>query len=145
MTLYDVRWLLMAGDSGALSPLPADLHTFTLGRWECALSPEMSDDGLAGGRLTIDRRRRLVCTHGSGMTMQTELACGYELPSPAAMGSPARFTRSTKIALSEGPALTLSCEPLATERLRVLTKGRVGSVEACVAHGAVEPCPSGTD
>jgi hypothetical protein len=145
LALHDLQWVLQTADEGAQEVIaPNAVHPFTLGRWECALSEEQSADVFEAAHLTIARERRLVCTHASGMTVQTELSCGYEAPSPAAEGAPARAGRHTVLNLAEAPALTWSCRTTLVERLRVRQQ-EGATADLCVSEGrSLVPCDSGS-
>ena len=140
LALFDVRWLILTGDSGAYASVPGTLHNFTLGRWECALSGEKTGDTLEQGKAVLDRKRRLVCTHPTGVVAQSELSCGWRTPSPVRDGSPARGRREMHLSLSDAPTVSVSCEPEATRRLPLYHGERERTAEACVVAGHVQAC-----
>jgi hypothetical protein len=141
LTLYDVKWMLLTGDSGALTEVPVGLHSFTLGKWECALGAEQSDDALADDRARVRRTRKLVCTHATGITMLTEVACAYAMPSQPVDGSPRLARRETKVDLGDAPGVTLACEPTPTERLALYQGERQIVAEACLRSDQLVACP----
>lgn len=109
-TLYDLRWQL------AVEPQPAhvlqdDLSTFTVGRWECALGKTQVDDAREANQLRLRRSRKLACTHVSGTTVQTALAC------EVMTGSPAPAAHALPLQLDTAPPLLLSCDAVPVERL----------------------------
>ncbi len=144
LALFDVRWLILTGDSGAFASVPKTLHNFTLGRWECALSAEKPSDRLEDGKVSVDRKRRVVCTHATGVIAQSELQCAWQTPSPVKNGSPAQGKRELRLSLSDAPGVSISCEPESKERLPVYTGERERSAEACIVNGRVLSCPSAT-
>lgn len=141
LAVYDVRWLVLTGESGAYASVPPTLHTFTLGRWECALGAEIGLDDYREGMATTHRERRLVCTHPTGVVAQSQLACEWHSPSPVRAGSPTQAKRELHLTLSDAPSVSLSCEPVAIERLPIYDRDRVSSREVCVIAGRVETCP----
>jgi hypothetical protein len=141
LALYDVKWMLLTGDSGALTESPVGLHSFTLGKWECALGAEQSDDALTDDRASVRRTRKLVCTHATGITMLTEVACAYAMPSRPADGSPRQARRETKVDLGDAPSVTLACEPTPTERLALYQGERQRVAEACLGNDKLVACP----
>ena len=142
LTLYDVRWLVLTGDSGALASVPSTLHNFTLGRWECALSAEKTSDRLEAGKASVDRKRRLVCTHPTGVVAQSELSCAWQTPSPIRHGSPTEARREMRLSLSDAPSVSVSCEAEAKDRLPIYQGEHERTAEACVVAGRVAPCPA---
>jgi hypothetical protein len=140
LTLYEVKWMLLTGDSGALVEIPAGLHAFTLGKWECALGAEQSNDALADDRASVQRARKLVCTHATGITMMTEVGCAYAIPSRPADGSPRLARRETQVDLGDAPSVTLACEPSATQRLSLYQGERQSVAEACLSGERVVAC-----
>ena len=140
LALYDLRWTLLAGDSGAVSEVPTAPHSFTLGRWECALSAEQASDAFESGHARVRRERRVACTHPTGLTMQTELRCGFEMPARPAEGSPRLARRETHITLGDAPAFTLACEPTPADRLSLVQGAHEPLAEVCLAQGAVVAC-----
>ena len=140
LALYDVRWLLLAGESGALTEAQPALHSFTLGHWECALSAEEAQDTFTGGHAQVQRQRRIACTHPTGLTMQSELSCRFAMPARAVDGSPRMARREARIALGDAPPLTLACEPFATEQLELVRGAREPVAKVCVRDGSVAPC-----
>jgi hypothetical protein len=140
LSLYDVKWMLLTGDSGALTEIPPTLHSFTLGKWECALGAEQSEDALADARARVNRRRKAVCTHATGITMMTEVGCAYAIPSRPAEGAPRLARRETQIDLGDAPGLTLACEPAPTERLALFQGERQPVGEACLDGTGVVAC-----
>lgn len=144
LALYDVRWLILTGDSGAFAGVPSTMHNFTLGRWECALSGEKTSDSLADNQVRVDRTRRLVCTHATGVTAQSELQCAWQIPSNIQSGSPKEARREMHLTLSDAPPVRVSCEPEAKEPLPVYQgeRGRTGF--ACVVEGQIKACPAPT-
>lgn len=141
LTLYDVRWLILTGESGAYASVPPTLHNFTLGRWECALGAERAQDELSDSVASVQRKRRLVCTHPTGVVAQTELSCGFRMPSALADGSPKQSRREAQLTLSDAPSVSISCEPEIKERLTLYRAEREKVAEACVAEGKVTTCP----
>ena len=140
LALYDLRWTLLAGDSGAIAEVPSTPHSFTLGRWECALSAEQASDAFESGHARVRRERRVACTHQTGLTMQTELRCGFDMPARPAEGSPRLARRETHIALGDAPAFTLACEPFATDRLSLMQGAHEPLADVCLVQGAVGAC-----
>ncbi|HEX5655796.1 MAG TPA: hypothetical protein VFX59_01320 [Polyangiales bacterium] len=107
--LHDLRWQLAVGREPAHA-VPDDLHAFTVARWECALGKVQMDDAREASGLRLTRTRRLACTHASGSTIQTSLACEVITGAPAS-------ARSLPLALDTAPLLTLGCTPVAVERV----------------------------
>lgn len=143
LTLHDIQWVLKTGNEDSEVIAPREVHAFSLGRWECALGEERRADVFEAPRLTIARQRRLVCTHASGITVQTELACGYEAPSRAAQGAPSSAGRHTELAFADAPVLTWSCRTAKVERLQVRSDST--DHELCVIEGsAIGRCSDGT-
>ena len=140
LALYGVQWFLLAGDSAAPVQVPPSLHPFTLGRWECALGAEKASDELRPEYARVARSRKLVCTHNTGLTMQTELSCGFRMPALPADGSPARARRETHVSLADAPALALACEPIAAPRLTLYGGTREVLAEVCLTGRAVAAC-----
>jgi hypothetical protein len=140
LALYNVRWMLLSGDSGALVEMARELHPFTLGRWECALSAESASDTFGAGRAEVKRTRRVACTHPTGLTMQTELACGFAMPARPGDGSPRAARREARIALGDAPSMTLACEPFATERLSLKQADKDAVAEVCLRDATVATC-----
>jgi len=144
LALYDARWLVLTGDSGAYATVPPNLHNFTLGRWECALGAEKTADELADGRAHVHRERRLVCTHPTGVVAQSELTCDWQSPAPIRAGSPTLGKRELHLSLSDAPSVSVSCEPEAKPRLPIYQRDRERTAEACVIDGQIKPCPAET-
>jgi hypothetical protein len=142
LALYDVRWMVLAGESGVLTEVPPALHSFTLGRWECALSAEDANDQFVNGHAQVARTRRIACTHATGLTMQSEVRCGYQIPGPVSEGSPRHARRESHIALADAPPLTLACEPFVTERLELVHGAREPVAQVCLHAGELVPCKS---
>jgi hypothetical protein len=107
--LHDLRWQLTIGRDATLA-VPDELHAFTVGRWECALGKVQMDDAREATQLRLTRTRRLACTHASGTTVQTSLACEVITGSAAS-------ARSLPLALDTAPSLTVGCKPVAAERV----------------------------
>jgi hypothetical protein len=107
--LHDLRWQLTIGREPARA-VPDELHAFTVGRWECALGKVQMDDAREATQLRLTRTRRLACTHASGTTVQTSLAC--EVTTGAASSA-----RSLPLALDTAPGVTVACAPVAVERV----------------------------
>jgi hypothetical protein len=142
LALYDLHWMLLTGDSGALVELPLGLHAFTLGKWECALGSERAQDALTNGVARVSRSRKLVCTHATGLTMQTELSCNYAMPGPVQEGAPRKSRREVRVELADAPLVSLACEPVKVERLALVEGERKPLADACVEGASVVPCPN---
>ncbi|MET0286529.1 MAG: hypothetical protein ABW352_18750 [Polyangiales bacterium] len=87
-----------------------ELVPFTLGKWECALGKVQMDDAREPAHLRLTRTRRLACTHASGTTVQTSLACEVITGAPAS-------ARNLPLSLDTAPSLTLGCTPVAVDRV----------------------------
>jgi hypothetical protein len=85
-------WMLRSGESSAWTAVPATLHAFSTGRWECALGEVQTADA--------EPTRRLACTHASGATVQTRLVCRA-----------ANDASELELELDRSPALHLRCRP----------------------------------
>ncbi len=144
LSLFDVRWSVTTSDSGVPAQVPEDLHTFTVGRWECALSAVRTDDAFDASRVDVSRTRRLACTHATGIVAQSALSCAFEIPSTVEQGHARRAARHLELSLSDGPAFKLACEPFAVERL--VLRSREASEparELCVRGGLMTACEPG--
>lgn len=135
--LMDLTWWLQQGESEVAASVPDTLHAFTAGRWECALGPVGADDALHEGALRLQRSRRLACTHDSGATVQSELACAY---TRSAEGLPSvEAPRGLTLGLDSLPLLRVTCAASPVEQLSLrAAQGR----ELLCAHsgGAIAPC-----
>ncbi|HEY6881568.1 MAG TPA: hypothetical protein VI299_26260 [Polyangiales bacterium] len=109
-TLYDLRWELSVAQEPA-RPLQDELATFTAGRWECALGKTQVDDAREASQLRLRRSRKLACTHASGSTVQTALAC------EVMTGSPMPAAQILPLQLDTAPALAVRCTAVPVERL----------------------------
>jgi hypothetical protein len=123
--LHDLRWDLTVGREPARS-VSDELHAFTVGRWECALGKVQMDDSREATQLRLTRTRRLACTHASGTTVQTSLAC--EVITGAAASA-----RSLPLALDTAPPLTVDCTPVVAERVSSVL-GTLCATPAGVTH-----------
>jgi hypothetical protein len=126
--LHDVRWQLTIGRDDP-KPLPEELHAFRVGRWECALGKVQMDDTREASLLRLTRTRRLACTHASGTTVQTSMACEVITGAPAS-------ARSLPLTLDTAPTLTLGCSPVPVERVR----SALGTL--CAGEAGVTYCAS---
>jgi hypothetical protein len=132
--LYALRWKLRLSDKVEWSPVTAALHTFSLPRWECALGEVQTDDVRAEGALQIRRARRLACTHVTGVTVQTKLACQVDEASTIVPDA-----RELELALDAVPAVRIGCEPVKVERLE-LSAGKQSLGAVCVTPGGIAEC-----
>jgi hypothetical protein len=107
-TLHDLVWQLSFGERGAIERAPEALHSFTVGRWECALGAVEARDALSGDVLTLERSRRVACTHASGATVQSELRCTHRMPGPSELTRAA--SRELILTLDTMPPVRLTCE-----------------------------------
>lgn len=107
-SLRTLSWGLRLGDSEPSVSLGPALHDFGYGAWQCALSGEKSEDapvGAASSRLA--RTRRLACTHGSGLTVRSELTCA--LDNPATDDAADASQRELTLTLGGAGRLQLTC------------------------------------
>ncbi len=126
--LHDLQWQLTVGREPPRA-MPNELHQFTVGRWECALGKVQMDDARELDQLRLTRTRRLACTHASGTTVITSVACEVITGKPAS-------ARALPLSLDTAPPLTVSCTPVVVDRvssvLGTLCAGEAG-VTYCAA------------
>jgi hypothetical protein len=148
-----VGWQLRSGEGSAWADAPLALHTFTVGRWECALGEVLSDDALGASELDVRRTRRLACTHATGATVQTQLACTLHTvrapPSALDAGSPAQTPASTDVSsaarelqlqLDATPPLHLRCALSEVAELALVGRDKRQIAVLCLDPSGVREC-----
>jgi len=137
----DVGWRLRLSQNADFQAIPAGLHAFSMGRWECALSAVSALDTVATGRMQAVRTRRLACTHATGITVQSALSCALSLPRTPIDDDDTTLGRTLSLSLSDAATLELVCLPAQASRLpRYDAAGNeVGSM--CLKDERVLPCP----
>jgi hypothetical protein len=153
--LHDVSWQLRSGDGSPWTDAPPALHTFTVGRWECALSEVLSDDMLGADELDLRRTRRLACTHATGATVQTQLACTLHtaraqrqapVSGPGARAQSAASTdvrsaaRELQLQLDATPPLHVRCAPIEVTELALISRDKRQLAVLCLDPGGIREC-----
>jgi hypothetical protein len=167
--LHDVSWQLRSGDGSPWTDAPPALHTFTVGRWECALSEVLSDDVLGADELDLRRTRRLACTHATGATVQTQLACTLHTarapvqapasdpgsraqapasdPGPRAQAPASTDVRSAarelQIQLDATPPLHVRCAPSEVTELALISRDKRQLAVLCLDPSGIRECAPG--
>lgn len=139
-TLHDVAWKLRHGEAGSWAETDAALQTFSLGRWECALSQEQRNDVLGPTHLALRRHRRLACTHATGATVQTEVACALHATLAGGSDAAQDTERVLQIRLDTSPTLFVQCAPREVSRVTLLRPDDTPLAELCVQPGGVVAC-----
>jgi len=140
--LYDLTWKMQTGEHGptAWSPVPDALHAFPVGPWECALGPQQAADSFRQERGSLQRERRLACTHKSGATVQTELRCAAELPLAEAAVESVR--RELALTLSTAPSVYIACVAEPRQRLEAAPDSKLPHAPMCLTGARIHACES---
>jgi hypothetical protein len=151
--LQDVTWQLRSGESASWSDAPLALHTFTMGRWECALGEVLTDDALSAEAVELRRTRRLACTHSTGATVQTQLGCtlvrSRERAGASTHGERARANdtsaaadaaRELLLQLDASPAVHVRCAPVEVRELALSSRDRRLIATLCLGPSGIGEC-----
>jgi hypothetical protein len=141
VVLLDVAWQLRSGDGASWANVPLALYTFSAGRWECALGEVLPDDTLTADALELLRTRRLACTHATGATVQTQLACAVHTErAPASRPTATEHTRELQLQLDATPAVHVRCMPAEVQELSLLSRDKRTVAVLCARAGGIDEC-----
>lgn len=141
VVLLDVGWQLRSDDGATWSEAPPALHTFSSGRWECALGEVLPADSLTDDALELQRTRRLACTHATGATVQTQLTCSLrEERTRSSRPVAPPEARELQLKLDATPEVHVRCAPAEVHELSLLSRDRRSIALLCTSERGITEC-----